>query len=348
MISDDFHEAAQGRWFAVLNEDGSRSHWCLKMWLVVFCGDYPQSQSMGPWMEAVGAYVPCRGCDYRVDNTMQHETPHSFFDANAKWRLRDARNVMASITKWRACPCKEKMQALGVNKLYWALSSVHFPEIDFCTLAVQDIMHLFADGISRHEAAWMLYLLHSRGFLTLARVNELIRQYQKWPRDCRVPQLPSSVKDGAAGGFPRQDATIHMSASQTFTFCLHRCAMARVRFEPSVRLTLPFCVCSVALLSPELSEAAKGQPFWKSWVAHVRLLEMSLRDEYDLTDVLELDELVKAHHRAFLAVRLCSVLCYTPYYTPCYTTCYTQLMAVSKVWAHKCKHADARASMILS
>ena len=80
----------------------------------------------------------------------------------------------------------------------------------------------------------------------------------------------------------------------------------------------------MALLSPELSEAAKAEPFWKSWVAHVRLLEMSLRDVYDLSDVAQLVKLVVAHHREFLAVRLCSTLCYTR----CYTLCYTHHLAV--------------------
>ena len=82
---------------------------------------------MGPWMEAVASYVPCRGCDYRVDASMRHETPHSFFNAGAKWRLRDARQVMLNINKWRACLCKEQMQASGINKLHWALSSQYFP-----------------------------------------------------------------------------------------------------------------------------------------------------------------------------------------------------------------------------
>ena len=40
----------------------------------------------------------------------------------------------------------------------------------------------------------------------------------------------------------------------------------------------------------------------------MRLLEMSLRDQYDLVDVVKLDELVVAHHRAFLAVRSRRVL----------------------------------------
>ena len=62
---------------------------------------------------------------------------------------------------------------------------------------------------------------------------------------------------------------------------------------------------SVALLSPHLSEAAKAEPFWRSWVAHVRLLEMSLHHEFWIHDTAKLDGLVKAHHRAFLKVSLC-------------------------------------------
>jgi hypothetical protein len=61
-------------------------------------------------------------------------------------------------------------------------------------------------------------------------------------------------------------------------------------------------VCSIALLGGHLSEEAKNTPYWKSWVAHVRVLEMSLRSQFTVPDVFVLDELVKAHHQAFLKV----------------------------------------------
>ena len=61
---------------------------------------------------------------------------------------------------------------------------------------------------------------------------------------------------------------------------------------------------SVALLSPHLSEEAKETPYWKSWVAHVRTVEASLRTEYSLSSVTELDNLTKTHHKLFLKVRL--------------------------------------------
>ena len=60
---------------------------------------------------------------------------------------------------------------------------------------------------------------------------------------------------------------------------------------------------SVALLGPLLSDEAKETPEWKSWVAHVQLLEFALRQEFSLSDAAELDRLVKAHHEKFLAGR---------------------------------------------
>jgi hypothetical protein len=42
VVSDDFIEAAQGRWFSVTNADGSVRQWRLKLYLIVVCGDYPQ------------------------------------------------------------------------------------------------------------------------------------------------------------------------------------------------------------------------------------------------------------------------------------------------------------------
>lgn len=59
---------------------------------------------------------------------------------------------------------------------------------------------------------------------------------------------------------------------------------------------------SVALLAPLLSEEAKRTPFWKSWVAHVRVLEASLRTEYTLKSIEQLDQLVQKHHELFLKV----------------------------------------------
>lgn len=223
-LSDDFIEGAQGRWFHFTEVDGSTQWYHLKLYLIIACGDYPQLQAMGPWMEAVQAYCPCRGCNYRVDNSMRHESVHSFFDADATWKLRDSRGVLAQINKWRSQPhsrAGKEMQNAGINKLHWLLSDKYFPHINFISVSPQDIMHDLAEGITRHEAAWLLYMLHSRHHLSLSKVNDAIRKYT-WPRDGRVPPIPSCVMDGNTGRYPRTESTLHMSASQTFTFTIHR------------------------------------------------------------------------------------------------------------------------------
>jgi hypothetical protein len=72
---------------------------------------------------------------------------------------------------------------------------------------------------------------------------------------------------------------------------------------------------SIALLAPRLSAEAKQTPCWKSWVAHVRTVEASLRAEFSLASATELDNLTKTHHKLFLKVdcprRACDSL------TPC-------------------------------
>ena len=55
-------------------------------------------------------------------------------------------------------------------------------------------MHLFADGITRHEAAWLLYFLISRKFTALAAMQDTIRHYRNWSRDVRIPPLPANVR----------------------------------------------------------------------------------------------------------------------------------------------------------
>ena len=69
--------------------------------------------------------------------------------------------------------------------------------------------------------------------------------------------------------------------------------------------------CSVALIAPLLSDAAKRTPYWKAWVAHVRVLEVSLRDKYRVEDATLLDTLITQHHKLFLQVSapVCYAMC---------------------------------------
>jgi hypothetical protein len=93
--------------------------------------------------------------------------------------------------------------------------------------------------------------------------------------------------------------------------------------------------CSIALLGPLLSDEAKQTPYWRSWVAHVAVLEVALRDEFQLSDVLLLDERIQEHHRLFLKVR-CTVACscapsYTNLHPVLHTVLHTTVTAYSQV-----------------
>lgn len=149
-----------------------------------------------------------------------HRVLHRVLHTARVTRLRACRG--RQIKRWRRQIDKEQMQEAGINKLLFALLEKFFPGIDFTNVAPQDIMHLFADGITRNEAAWLLYMLHSRNHLRLTEVNAAVRRY-RWPRATAVPQIPQSVEDGVTGRYPRKDATLGMSASQTFVFAQHRC-----------------------------------------------------------------------------------------------------------------------------
>ena len=81
----------------------------------------------------------------------------------------------------------------------------------------------------------------------------------------------------------------------------------------------------------------------KAWLLFENGARVAARDEYSLADVVTLDELVVAHHRLFLAVRLCCALCYTS----CYTPCCTRYLAVSALCmpARMVSHTHSYSSM---
>ena len=88
-LSDDFKELDAGRWFDLVDSDGSLKRWRLRGWLIVVAADYPQAQGMGPYMEGVQALCHCRGCNYQH----RSRSVHSFFHKKPKWVLRSHRGA---------------------------------------------------------------------------------------------------------------------------------------------------------------------------------------------------------------------------------------------------------------
>ena len=125
-ISDDFKELDRGRWFSLVNEDGAMEHWRLRGWLMVVAADYPQAQAMGPYMEGCQAKCLCRGCNYEREQA----SVHSFFEPNAKWKLREQLRLRLLIAGWRRKRDGAAMQREGINKLIYALCPEYFPFIN--------------------------------------------------------------------------------------------------------------------------------------------------------------------------------------------------------------------------
>ena len=73
------------------------------------------------------------------------------------------------------------------------------PHIDPTTIAPQDLLHLFPDGLLRSELAWLVYILGKLG-LDLAELNARIKQYRGLPLDVRIPAFRAKILKGATGG----------------------------------------------------------------------------------------------------------------------------------------------------
>jgi hypothetical protein len=113
---------------------------------------------------------------------------------------------------------------MGLNKLWYAFDSDSIPEVNECTMAPYDTMHVEFDGLVRQEMAYMLYILVTKKkYFTLAQLNAAIKTFA-WPKGHRMPAIDPKVVEGAKGRVPRPDAHLFSSASQTMHFAFARCA----------------------------------------------------------------------------------------------------------------------------
>ena len=109
----------------------------------------------------------------------------------------------------------------GINKLHFAFDTKYFNYINPVSIAPQDCLHLFPDGLLRSECAWLFYILGKLG-LDYDRVNAAIRRHPNWPADVRVPPIHGKLKQGAKGGKPKSSHTLKMTGSQVYQFAMHR------------------------------------------------------------------------------------------------------------------------------
>ena len=116
---------------------------------------------------------------------------------------------------------KKAYKESGLNKLYMAFDPAYVPKVNPVTIAPQDTLHLFADGLLRSEGAWLLYVLGKHG-LSISKLNARKRAYAGFPRDVRIPDFHVKVFLGRVDGCPKSDSILRMTGSQCHWWTLHR------------------------------------------------------------------------------------------------------------------------------
>ena len=185
---------------------------------------------MLPFVESPSAYVMCRSCDYDARSDMAGR-PFSFLRGPSSkghsvvFKERDWPTLKPVLDRLRAgvgsTEQKKLYQAHGLNKLEFALDPDYHPHINPATVAPQDALHLFPDGLLRSELAWLMYIFHKHG-LTFEQVNVATRRYKGLPKDVRIPAFPEKLGKGNAGGIPKSSSVVRMTGSQCMHFSLHR------------------------------------------------------------------------------------------------------------------------------
>ena len=150
--------------------------------------DYPAAGSVLPFVESVSAHVFCRSCDFNRVAPDAYR-PFSFLwtptGAPCCRRLREWPEHERILTELRAemlaglpgagKSVEKALSALGMNKLYYAFDPKYIPHVVPTNVALQDLLHLFFDGLTRHELAWLFYVFFKLG-LDRDVVNEAIKK----------------------------------------------------------------------------------------------------------------------------------------------------------------------------
>ena len=317
-VARDLRALDCGRMITIPDDDnpGCTRTVRLRVWPIMFSADYLGAQSVLPFVESPMAHVFCRGCLYNSTSPMAGR-PYSFLrapraqtdadipsppppkrqrrrrqssgDASQAialdFPLREWQTLKEELVRLRAgvskTELKEKFHDCGLNKLYFALDPEYFPHIDPCTIAPQDLLHLFPDGLLRSELAWLVYIFCKLG-LNLDKLNARLRAFKPvgFPKDVRIPNFPDKLMKGAAGGVPHSSSTARMTGSQ----CMH------------------FTLFSAQFFDPLLTPAMRQHPAWASWVKLVELFTLTVQHELHTDDVERIDDLVIAHSQLFDAV----------------------------------------------
>lgn len=288
------------------------------------CCDLLGAAGAGPWPECFQAQHPCLDCwwhsncfcaylpedcrESRRKNAHapgcrgQPHVPRTHKETEADIAV--LRQTKFTSKKQRACAFKDA----GVARLYSVLQNL--PEGNLEQDAHKDIMHLFFNGISRHEGLWVIVDLVSTGCVTWDLLNAT-RKRMSLPRGHRIDHLEAPRSDGKA----LSQRALVMNAGAVMHFVVNRCVVSypprpdhECPTHPHSSYVHSRCKHSIALIEPLLNEEARQRPTWICWKAHVRLVCFCLHYTYDATTAGNvLDALVRAArlHTLYVAYMRC-------------------------------------------
>ena len=233
----DMRQLHEGVWTEIPDDErpGFPKRVRLRAWIIIVAADYLAAQSLLPTSESASAHVFCRACLYNSTHAAAgrpfswHKRPAPIAgeskSARRAFSLRSWQDLQSVLRELAGKLSKKRSEQLmkdnGLNKLFFAFHPVLIPLVDPTNIAPQDILHLFPDGLLRHEGAWLIYILLKLG-LSISMVNLAIRKYRGWPSDVRIPDLHPGLAKGAKGGKPKSSAMLRMTGSQCMHFTLHR------------------------------------------------------------------------------------------------------------------------------
>lgn len=241
----DMRRLNEGVWIEIPDDElGGFKHVRLRAYIILVAADYLAAQSVLPFVESVAAHLCCRGCTFNRTASDAY-APFSFarrpepcVECEAEPAAKRQRSSPPQMRQWpalRALLDSLKGAAAGtdftgifsqhgLNKLHFAFDTKYFNFINPTTIAPQDALHLFADGLLRSECAWLFYIFLKMG-LDLKDANSRLRSFKGFARGVRVPPFHGKLKEGAVGGVPTSSATMRMTGSQMHEFTKHRCAL---------------------------------------------------------------------------------------------------------------------------
>jgi hypothetical protein len=285
----------------------------MQLFALVVAADHPAAAVMGPWARSVSA----RRFDRRslVDRDGDWKQPNSYLDDNPDltqlWQLRTSEQLKEHERMYEGFKSNEGLESaaaflreIGVNaECAFDYPLKPLPHLRVVECQPQDGMHtyLVASGLCSLELAAFIYLANRASVFTVEAFNAALASRRFG--GSRLPPIYESVKEGQAGGLPKQNAHTHWNAGQM----LHFMPSSLEVLEPLVQRGMQVARANITLM------AVKKRPkfntllddfgrAWLSWNALHSEVAAAFSTSFTHASVVYLDRLIHDHHTLFLAV----------------------------------------------